>query len=253
MVKKETVLFYAVNKEDNMFLSGIYDNYLRAVKTSLPVFTGFMSERKQAMLTDAFSGAKDITLEFFGGYEGAERKMAVFHSGDELFWPFTILLAEAKGKNKLTHRDYLGAIMSLGIKRDVVGDILIKDKTYVFVKEEMAEYITANLEKAGKSPLTLEIADAGPENVENDGEEYFETVASLRLDAVAASGFNLARDKAKKLIESGRVTVNGRETVSVDYKVSEGDTVSARGFGRFKISEVKGLSKKGRIILSIYK
>ena len=78
MIKKDTVLYYAKNREDNIFLSGIYDNYVRALKGFESVFSGFMSERKQAMIKDAFSSDKNISLSFFGGYDAAERKIACF-------------------------------------------------------------------------------------------------------------------------------------------------------------------------------
>ena len=253
MIKKETVLFYAKDKDDSMCLAGVYDNYVRAKKSGQPVFSGFMSERKQVMVKSAFSAEKDICLEFFGGYEGAERKMAGFFSGEDVCWPYTVLEAKVKGKNNLTHRDFLGALMSLGIKRDVIGDILISDKTFFFVRDDMAEYIRTNLEKASHSSLTLSVYDGETIEAADKGEDFFETVASLRLDAVASQGFGIARDKSKKLVESGRVTVNGKEIINVDYKIAEGDTISARGFGRFRVKEIKGLSKKGRIILCINK
>jgi len=254
MIKKDTVIYYAKTREDAMFLAGIYDNYVRAINTSQAVYSGFMSERKQAMISDAFSSERNINVSFFGGFENAERKIAVFSENPDVeIFPIKILSITVKGKNKLSHRDFLGAVMSLGIKRDIIGDIIPGDETLVFVKEEMAEYIASNLTKAAKNSLSVKLYEGEFAPEVSEGEDSFETVASLRLDAVVSCGFNMARDKSKKLIESGRVAINGREAISFDSKISEGDVISARGFGRFKIKEIKGLSKKGRIILNINK
>lgn len=253
MIKKDTVLYYAKNREDSMFLSGIYDNYIKAQTTSKSMYSGFMSERKQAMVKDAFSSEKDISLSFFGGFDSAERKIACFHTDEDLSYPFKVIKAVVKGKTRLSHRDFLGALMSLGIKRDVVGDILTGDENLIFVKEEMADYIITNLTTAAKSTLKLEIYDGNNFPGVCEGKESFETVASLRLDAVVACGLNLAREKAKKLIESGRACVNSYPVETVDFQLKEGDIISVKGFGRFTLKEIKGLSKKGRIILNINK
>ncbi len=253
MIKKDTVLYYAKNKEDGMFLSGIFDNYVRASVSSVPMFSGFMSERKQAMVKEAFSSENNIRLSFFGGFDAAERKILCFSEDADVLYPIKVIKADVKGKAKLAHRDFLGALMSLGIKRDVVGDIITGEDNLIFVKEEMTDYIITNLGKAKSSNLTLSeyYGDNFPKL--SEGKDYFETVASLRLDAVVSCGLNLSREKSKKLIESGRVCVNSFPVESVDFSLSEGDVISAKGFGRFTLKEIKGLSKKGRIILNINK
>lgn len=253
MIKKDTVLYHAKNKEDAMFLSGIFDDYVKAATSSENVFSGFMSERKQAMVREAFSTQKDTNLNFYGGYEASERKMLCFSSEAEISYPIKVIKAQVKGKSSLSHRDFLGALMSLGIKRDVIGDILTGDENLIFAKEEMADYIITNLNRAKKSSLILSQYEGDNFPKLSAGKDFFETVASLRLDAVVSCGLNLAREKSKKLIEAGRVCVNSMPVETVDFPLKEGDVISAKGFGRFTIKEIKGLSKKGRIILNINK
>ncbi len=253
MIKKDTVLYWAKTKEDSIFLSAIFDNYIKAVTSSVILFSGFMSERKQAMVREAFSSEKSINLNFFGGFEAAERKILCFSNEEDITYPIKVIKADIKGKASLSHRDFLGALMSLGIKRDVIGDIITGEENLIFVKEEMADYIITNLGKAKNSNLSLSEYDGDNFPKLNEGKDYFETVASLRLDAVVSCGLNLSREKSKKLIESGRVCVNSFPVESVDFSLSEGDVISAKGFGRFTLKEIKGLSKKGRIILNINK
>ncbi len=253
MIKKDTVLYYAKNREDDMFLSGIYDDYIKAYTTSKSIYSGFMSERKQQILKNAFSSEKNIRLSFYGGFDRAERKIACFHTEEDNNYPYTVLKVSVKGKDKLSHRDFLGALMSLGIRRDIVGDILIGEEILIFVKSEMADYIITNLTSVARKSVSVEAYSGNAFPKLNDGVDFFETVASLRLDAVVSCGFNIARDKAKKLISQGRCFVNSEPVLSCDGKLSEGDKISIKGFGRIVLKEIKGLSKKGRIILNINK
>ena len=253
MIKKETVLYYAKNREDTMFLSGIYDNYVKASTKGIAVFSRFMSERKQAMIKEAFSSDEFITPYFYGGFDGAERKMVCFSEEEVSCYPVKVLKLRLKSNKELNHRDFLGALMNLGIKRDVLGDILSNEEILVFVKADMAEYIINNLSKINKFTVEAEEYEGNNFPELSEGKDFFETVASLRLDSVVSCGFSLSRDKAKKLIESGRVFVNSLPLESSDFKLKEEDVVSARGFGRFTLKEVKGLSKKGRIMITINK
>ena len=190
---------------------------------------------------------------FFGGCMDSERKVLGLYFYDEIeVFPITALEITFRRADKLTHRDFLGALMSLGIERDTVGDILVEDgRCVVFVKSDIAPYITSQLFKIGSAGV--KIAEANPDTLPKgrgfDEETY--VVASLRLDAVTAAVTGLSREKTKQLICSGNVSLNGLPCDNVSRTVESGDSLSIRGKGKFKIEGVLGETKKHRIRISI--
>ena len=171
-------------------------------------------------------------------------------------FPFRYLRASYRPEYQLSHRDFLGSLMGIGIVREKVGDLLVGPQNCdLVVADSVAEFLLREWTQAGRAPLKL--SAIGAENLtvpEVRCEEVRDTVQSLRLDAVAATGFKLSRGKAADLIESGHVELNWRECVKPDRLVAEGDTVSARGFGKFKLEQVSGTTRKGRtgIVLKRY-
>ena len=165
--------------------------------------------------------------------------------------PVRALRCTWSGGQKLTHRDFLGSILGLGLDREKVGDLLVGDgRCDVLALEEVADFLVFHMEQAGRvklkcSPLPLDRLE--PPAVET--RTIRDTVSSLRLDAVAASGFSLSRGKAADLIASGRVQLNHRECVKPDHAVAQGDVLSCRGLGKCVLTEVGGPSKKGRILI----
>lgn len=214
---------------------------------------------------------RSMTLVFTGGYEDAERQiLAVL---PEYILPETILdpeeilnnpdleilkavrfmhkqnAARGFGGGALGHRDYLGAMMGLGIRREVTGDILIReDGADCIVLPRMAEYVAENLTKAGRAGLTAEtipVVDILPP--ENQGEEIVCTLASLRLDNALAAAFHISRTEAKKAIGEGLVFVDHREAEKADQEVGEGALLVIRHKGRVRLREISGETRKGRI------
>ena len=157
------------------------------------------------------------------------------------------------GYKKLSHRDYLGSVLSLGISRDFIGDILVFDGyALIIVKSEMADFIELNYSKAGKTNLTAEILEIQSIEIpENNIREVTDTVSSLRLDAVVSSAFSVSRGVAAAFISAGSVYVNDMLTQKVDLKVSQGDKIKVQKKGRAILKEVGGLSRKGRIAIKI--
>ena len=162
-------------------------------------------------------------------------------------------LSVPKGSKPLTHRDYLGSLLGLGVERSVAGDILVRENgADIIVLKEMAEYLAQNLIQVGRAEVSakvcgLDALDFGEQRTE----EYTDTVASLRLDSVAASAFRMARGKAQEFIKQGLVSVNGRQILKADAEVSEGDRISMRGKGKAILSQVGGKSRKDRIVVTI--
>ena len=157
----------------------------------------------------------------------------------------------------LTHRDVLGSLMGLGVTRESVGDILVAEQSVdVLVTEPVRRFLLDSWDSAGR--VRLKVQPIVPTELQVPEEKVKllrDTVSSLRLDAVCSTGFRMARGKAAALIESGRVQLNWRECTKPDKAVSAGDTVSARGFGKFELAEVGSLTRKGRIpiVVKCYK
>ena len=171
--------------------------------------------------------------------------------------PIAVLRTETgKGSRKLTHRDYLGSLLSLGIKREVTGDILVReDGADILILRDIADFLLANYEKAGHTSLALSIV--GLQDLNTGAvrtEEKRVAVASLRLDSLLSAAFDLSRGKAQEAIRSGIVLVNSRVLLKPDFFLQEGDKMVLRGRGKAVLREVSGRTKKDRtfVVLERY-
>lgn len=264
MDKRQVLDRLGATGEERMLLAKILDRAEQAQNRNIPAATDFLSPAQQAQAADLLrlAGFPEMGYTALGGYEGAERRLILFlpdwleAEDTESQSPIRCLRAVFRAEEKLTHRDFLGSLMGLGVVREKVGDILVgPDSADLIVLESVAEFLLGSWDSAGRAKLTVSAIE--PENLHIpvvSCKEVRDTVSSLRLDAVAASGFRMARGRAAALIESGKVQLNWRECVKVDKLLTAGDTVSARGFGKFVLSEVGGVTKKGRtsIVLKVY-
>ena len=227
-------------------------------------------------------GSGRLRALFYGGFADAERRALIFlpeyaeladilppaaiSGGSPNFQnesafatapadcPFCVLKVHAAsgvGARKLTHRDYLGSLMGLGIKREMTGDIIVKDGgADIIIMKEIADFLLMNYEKAGRANLKLEIADitsldTGTVNIE----EKRDTVASLRLDNLVSSVFGLSRGKAQEAIKTGVVFVNSSQAQKPDMQLNEGDKLVLRGCGKAILREIQGKTRKDRIYI----
>ena len=247
--------------DDRILLAHVLDQAQQAHSRNIPVATDFLSPQQQVQTRDLLrlAGIPETAYMVWGGYEGAERTM-VFFLPDWLDaesaaaeCPLRVLRAAFRAEEKLTHRDFLGSLMGMGIVREKLGDILVgPDSADLIVSETVAEFLLQSWTGAGRAKLA--VSEIRPEHIHIPAahvQEIHDTVSSLRLDAVCSAGFRMARGKAADLIASGRVQVNWRECTKSDKLLSAGDTVSARGFGKFKLAEVGSLTKKGRISITV--
>jgi len=243
--------------EDKLFISKILDQIQLCTKYHERRYTDFLDPRQQGLLQKNLPNMNDVKFDFYGGYEEAERKMAVFFpdymesDGEE----FPIALLEITGYqvSRLSHRDFLGAILGLGIKREKIGDIIIhNDVCYCFCSHDIKDYIVMNLKKVGS--LTVRVRETVLEDVILPEKKYKMiqgTVSSLRLDSVISTGLGESRNKSVAYIQSEKVHVNWEPVTSPSYKVNEGDVISVRGHGRMQVDRVGGLTRKGRISIII--
>lgn len=201
-----------------------------------------------------------FAVPFFldGGFDGAERRVAFFGSEEQTGYVcercFTCIKIEPlsqKFAGQLTHRDILGAIMSLGIERKVTGDILIFDNIgYVFCLENIAEYICTNLTSVKHTSVKCGIC-APPEKLNEPPKESNVVVVSERLDAVIAAVYKLSRSAVKELVLSGKVYANGRLVSSQGAVLPENCIVSVRGYGRFLYEGILRNTKKGKLSVCV--
>ncbi|WAM35064.1 RNA-binding protein [Caldicellulosiruptor acetigenus] len=198
----------------------------------------------------------------WGGYEGSERNILAIFSSDfeeyaeNLTYPIQTILIEAK--NNLSHRQILGSLIGNGLKRDKIGDILVKENSaLVFVKDEIATYIVTNIDKIGKEKVKCSIVENGQIDIKwfinNSSKRIVYTVASLRVDSVISHGFGISREEAADLIRQMKVAVNWVYIDKPSYAVKEGDLLSVRHHGRLKIEKVLSTTKKGRISIEVFR
>ena len=247
--------------EDRLLLAKVLDRAEQSHSRNIPASTDFLSPQQRVMAQELLhlAGIPETAYAALGGYEGAERTILLFlpdwleAEDAQSQSPLRFLRASFRKEYHLTHRDFLGSLMGMGIVREKIGDILVgPDSADVLVLDTVAEFLAQSWESAGRVKLRVAEIDPGCVHIpEIRREERRDTVSSLRLDAVCSTGFRMARGKAAALIESGRVQLNWRECTKPDRTVSEGDTVSARGFGKFELTEVGALTKKGRIPITV--
>ena len=249
------------DKEEKIILAKALDEFDKCQRENRICYTDFLDMRLQGMLQNEikYSGLKYF---FYGGYDTAERRMAVFLPdwADENDFlsdnPVEILRVRHKmGGRGLSHRDYLGSLLGLGISRSKTGDIVVYSSgADIIILKDMEEFLLANYFKAGRTELSLETVPIEMLNLsEIRTEEIKDTVASLRLDAFLSSAYRCARSKAQEAIRQGLVFVNHAECMKADKELEEGDIVVLRGKGKCILKEIGGTSKKDRTFITIEK
>lgn len=229
---------------------------LRADRSQRAQFTRFLDP---ALEMDArFAAARRaVPIGFYGGWDGAERRICAFGEGVEIAdYPIACIAIGWNPKYAtLSHRDLLGAVMSLGLERDATGDICLgaaEGTACLFAHRDVADYICANLESAKHARLRTAIVDTAPEMRPPEGNVIRVTVQSERLDGVIAAGWRLSRAEAQRMIAAGLVKHNHMEERRGDARVAEGDLISVRGKGRLRVQSIDGETRRGRIALQLF-
>lgn len=226
----------------------------RAWSNSTYVFTPFLDLNQLSLFHAALPSLPRVPYQLFGGAEGCERKMLRFGGEDlcgyDMPFPIACLRMAPLNKkfaDKLTHRDFLGSLMALGMEREMLGDIIVKDDcAYLFCHERISEYICRNLTQVKHTTIFCETSAAPPEGELFRTEKRMVQLSSERLDALVAHVFKMSRGDAQSLFPMGRVFVDGKLCESPGYTPKEGQIISVRGFGRMRYKGVESLSKKGK-------
>ena len=253
-------------KNENIFIGQIEDKIRQCENQYVATNTGFLDTHQQSVARSLqsvrglmSSKSAQTKMVFYGGYEEAERTILMCLPDYETLEdvnPLTVIrVTKTEGGRQLTHRDYLGSLVGLGIKREKIGDILVGDDgADVIVLQEIADFILLNYGKAGRTYLSVSQVDISQLKIpETRKITATDTVASLRLDNIVSSAFGMSRSKAVEAVKGGLVFVNHMEMSKIDYQVKEGDSIVLRHKGKVNLIETGGTSRKGRLYVTYEK
>jgi RNA-binding protein YlmH len=224
-------------------------------------FTDYMGVAEQDVFHRMEKELQYAEWKLWGGRACADRVLVRFGSPDDLGYEeeFPIICIHMKPKNgkfadDLTHRDFLGALMNLGIERGTLGDILVKDKDgYLFCLEKVADLICSGLNKVKHTSITCEIVSPDIQIPEEAPAAFEYLVASERLDGVIAKVYGMSRAYVLQLFESGKIYLGGRLSENHTKQLRQGEVVSVRGFGKFIYDGQVGESRKGKLYVQVRK
>ena len=256
-----------MEKEETLLRKRLIELSNLAYQRGIVMYTDFLNLNELNILHTTPKDLFPAVYKTFGGYGFSERQMAAFlpdafylyGSDEDIQAAFPIRIVkitplQKKFSETLLHRDYLGALLNLGIERSKLGDILVGEyEACVFAAEPLAEFIVQELTRIRHTVVCASIEDTAGFFYEPKFEEIKGTVASVRLDSLLSLAFQSSRSKLSALIEGQRVYVNGKLITSNGYQVRENDIISVRGMGRFAYKGILSETKKGRYYVSVYK
>lgn len=231
----------------------------RSYKQDMYTFSSFLSIAE----VDAFYAIERelsyASPKLFGGYDSAERMLVRFGNEEALGYSqeppivcIHITPLMEKFADNLSHRDFLGALMNLGIERSVLGDIKAGDKqAYLFCLDSMADFICENLDQVKHTHVKCRCITEAAEFPKDEPQKLLIQVASERADALISKVYNLSRNDSLELFRTGKVFINGRLTENNSKSISMGDVINARGYGKFKVVSEPTTTKKGKLNLNI--
>lgn len=223
-------------------------------------FTPFLDPAMLSKAERLLKSYNELEYQIIGGYPEAERNIIIIYpdwmDGEEIEAPISVLRIQWDERYyKVGHRDILGSILGLGIKREKIGDIIVENPyAYAITSKDISSFIIQNLIRVGKAPVTIDqIAAEDLKITPKKGKIIKTSVSSLRLDCIASSGFGISRNKILPYINNGMVQVNWEPITKPGRLLKEGDIISLRGKGRVKFIEVTGMSKRDRYHVTLEK
>jgi RNA-binding protein YlmH len=249
-----------IDKEELIFKKRLLDLAKMAASRDICTYADFLNQHEISLFHSIKNELPNVNYELFGGYDEAERKILCFY-GDNSVKAFSgyitcirIVPVNKKFSDDLSHRDFLGSIMNLGIERSLIGDILVKEKEgYIFLKTSIAPFIIDNLLKIRHTSVRCDVIEEDAPEIKPEFESIRGTIASPRLDAIISVAFKTSRNSILSLISGGKVFVDGRLIESNSYILKEDETVSVRGHGKFIYKGLENQTKKGRYYVSLLK
>jgi RNA-binding protein YlmH len=253
MLDRDQLLRKFIKPEEKLLFSKALNQVFICEEKCFKTFSDFLDPIKAELFSKVISESSDIIVKSFGGAEGCERKLLGFSP----YWEelteedfpidqIEIIFSKTGGKG-LSHKDFLGSILGLGIDRAKIGDIFIFEKRAVaFVNKSVSDFIIIGLKSVGR--VSVEASIVQDEFFIPPLLEYKETavnVASLRLDAVISAGFLLSRSLSLKLIQGDKAQINWVNISNPSAAVKKGDSITLRGHGRLIITDIEERRKEG--------
>lgn len=258
MSKGDILDHLAPDAQSRLALARVLDKAEYARNRNVPAHSQFLTDGEQALAQKALTAAGAGRYQMWGGYDRAERKvclflpdwMETFDIGGEDDPLAAVEVSVPHETPKLSHRDYLGSMMGLGLSRDGLGDLLVTpERCQAVCLRSVLPTLLGQWTEVGRYRVSVrELALAQLEPGESDVKVLRETFQSLRFDAVAAAGFRLSRGKAASLIAGGHVQLNHLPCVKPERILEPGDSLTAKGLGKCVLVRVTGESRKGRIM-----
>lgn len=247
--------------EDDILRAQLKDMAERAYRQNIYVYSAFLNPAELAILDDMRQDIAHVDYETYGCMPSAERQMVGFGSermlGYKGKWPIALICIEPlleKFAEEINHRDILGSVMNLGIKRSVLGDIMVKDKkAYIACQDSMASYIMENLTRVRHTNVRCRVIEDGEamQELAPTLEDIECIVASPRFDAVIAALTKNSRTAVSDMFKAGKVTLNGRVCEKTSLNLKPQDTFSVRGYGKYIYVGEERETRKGRLYVKL--
>lgn len=250
---KQTI-YQHFRSEESPIIDELSSLMTQAATEYRPILTDFLNPREVYIAQTLLNTEPDLRMKTSGLFHKAERRRALFYpryyEPNDADFELSLILVKYPTKfATLKHSQVLGALTNIGIRRSLIGDIVTDSERWQFVTAtNMVNFLKLQVESIGKVKVHLEEVDKAEIIAPIDEwQNYQLTVSSLRLDALIAGVYNLSRKHVKDLLGSGKVVLNWMNIEKPDVEVAEHDIVSVRGYGRFRLNELQGVSKKGKI------
>ena len=241
--------------QDRADALNLYERYLISKDKNIPMFgKNFYTPNIWSWFEKNLS-SKDFKVETNGFFEDAERRMISFNNVYENPFPMKLIKIQNTSKfSNLTHRDFLGGILSIGIERNKIGDLLVdKNICYVPVYDEIENFVVYNIDKISKVVCSAEVIEDFELLPKVNFKEEIILVSSLRIDGIICRIINISRSNAVTMIEQGQVLINYVKIKDKSYELKGEERITIRGFGKFILGNSIGKSKSGRIKMIIKK
>lgn len=244
------------NNEETIFCKKVISLFNKSSEFQAPMFSNFLNLRELELYKACFNRTNGLDVCFYSGYDGdTERCMAAVYpfrlSVEKTNFPLYVLVSPVV--EGLTHRDYLGAIMNLKIKREFIGDIIISDMCYIVVHRNVANIIIDELIKVKNANVNFSYCYNDVVYMRNFENSKNVTVASMRADNIVSAVNNISRTEACSLIKQGAVAVNHLDIRQTDFEIFDKDIISIKQHGKFKICTDGNKSRKDRIFINYLK
>lgn len=246
-------------QEDILLKSRFQDLAGNAYEHNQYTFTGFLNAMEISTFMACTKDFSYVPYTLYGGYEGSERQVVRFGSeemlGYEMPFPICCILIEPlikKFADEFSHRDFLGALMNLGIERSMIGDIVVSNQSgYVFCLEKMAPFIMEQVDKVKHTHMKCSQVEELPKEIFHTFEELSVIVASERIDAVLSKVLKMSRSQSLNLFQEKKIFVNARLCENNNVIVKAGDIISVRGFGKLVYEGLRYQTKKDKLCVQL--